>query len=385
MTRKCQNWLESYLQYTLPRSESPQTIIYWAGLFTLSSLLRRRVRISREYLGSWDCYPNMYIMLIGEQGQIKKSTTIGYGETLLSHITPPLHQCPEAVTTPDLLRRIRDAEESSVYIISSEFSTFANKIGIEGFGILTDIYDGKKKIDEGTISRGYIFAEAPCLNFIAATTPTWIRENLTEGILGGGFGSRVITITESEVRQRRLIYKGKVNLKTIEELELDLVHDLKHIEENVRGDFQMDESVYLWLDDWYQKNCNPPKGSDPKLRGFYNRRPAHVMKVAMLLQLSESDELVLTKERLEQAITEVNSIIPKVERTFKAIGKNIYQVDLRNMLEFVKTKGSATRAEILETFSPDAELSKIDEILTTLIQMVKIKPNGEEGYDYIGG
>ncbi|HEY4699014.1 MAG TPA: hypothetical protein VIH27_01400, partial [Nitrososphaerales archaeon] len=83
--RKCENWLSDYLRWTIPRSEAKESYIFWTGLFTLACVLRRHVKVGEEYLGSWECYPYLYLLFIGPAGN-KKTTTTKYSLDLLEDI-----------------------------------------------------------------------------------------------------------------------------------------------------------------------------------------------------------------------------------------------------------------------------------------------------------
>ena len=366
--RRLTNWLDSFMQWTTPRSESPHSLLRWCGLFTLATVLRRHVKVGREYLGGWECYPSLYILFVGEQGMIKKSTSIGFVEDLLDDIEG-IEKSPDGVTIADLLQRIQNANESSVYILSSEFSTLVLKAGLGIYDILTDLYDGKKKIDEGTISRGYIFAANPCLNFLGATTPKWIGANMTEDIIGGGFGSRIIPIHEVDKSQEVLYYDKLVSMSKMDALRSDLIHDLVYISRSINGSFTITDKAHSFMVDWYKHNSKAPIGVDRKLTGYYQRRPAHIHKVAMLLHCAHSDSLILDVEDFEQAIQVMTDIEPKIAGTYKALGRNIYVPDMESISKYVKEKGRVERPELLRTFNSAAEPNKMDELLTHLISM----------------
>lgn len=364
----------------MPRSETPESMLEWCGLFTLAATVRRHVVIPSSYLGGWKCYPSLYVKFIAPQGVVKKSTSINFVETLLDEI-PDLSKSPDGVTIADLLKRVQDADESSVYILSSEFSTLVLKAGLGIYDILTDLYDGKKKIDEGTISRGYIFADSPCLNFLGATTPRWVGANMTEDIIGGGYGSRIIAIHESEPRHRRLLYNKvirELGPNWVQKLQDDLIHDLLHIS-TIKGDFEISEIAQEFIEDWYASNAEAPKGTDSKMVGYYQRRPAHIFKVAMLSKLARSDELILDVPDFENAIAVMTRTEPKIAAMYRSLGRNIYVIDMNNIVKFISEQqnGRVSRTELLRTFNSAAEPLKLDELLTQLMQMEYIKPINE--------
>ena len=122
-TRKCDNWLLSFRDWSLPRSEAPESFHFWAGLFTIASVLKRRVYVSEELLGGWDCYPFMYIIFVAPPGVARKSTTARYAENLLSSV-PLVNLAPTAITVEKLIKELERVKDSAISVFSSEFSSF---------------------------------------------------------------------------------------------------------------------------------------------------------------------------------------------------------------------------------------------------------------------
>lgn len=317
-------------------------------------------------------------MFVGPAGSIKKSTTIGYAEELLDGLGEQVVQAPQALTPPILIQRLQSSHDSTLHIISGEFSTFIQKAGVAMYEILTDLYDGKKRYDEGTVSRGAVFVDAPLINMIAATTPAWIIGNMTEDVLGGGFASRVIPIHEFQARQRRMYYRKVVKIQDIDSLKEKLINDLDHIANNINGEFKLTEEAEDFMEDWYQRNAETPDGLDRKLTGFYNRRPAHIHKVAMCLHVAYSDELILTKKDFEDAIQVIKDIEPKVAGTFRAVGKNRYIADMDGITAFIKYKKKVSKQEILKAFEASAEPNKLEELLGGLVAIGDVRVEFED-------
>lgn len=350
--RRCKNWLTEFGRWTLPRSEAPETFIFWTGLFTLASALRRHVQIPKTLFGSWSAAPNLYILFIAKAGQARKSTTANYSEELideLDHIT----KSPELITKESLLTTLVKSDDSAMSILAPEFGEFMVKSGPEMYGFLTNMYDGKKKITVSTLSRGVEFAERPCVNLLGATTPEWVAENMPASVIGGGFASRVIFIFEERVRRRQLYYES-LDYDALEKIRLNLVSDLDHIARNIHGDFAIEEEAKEFMEHWYHENADAPTDTDAALAGYFERKPAHVHKVAMLLHVAYSDELVLNIGDFKQAIKLLEQVEIKLPETFQAIGRNPYTLDLKNMVEWIKKKGRVTERELKRKFFSSA-------------------------------
>jgi len=365
--RKCKNWLMTFGEWMLPISEAPESFVAWTGLFVLSSVLRRKIYIPKSILGRWSADPNMYIFFIGDAGKVRKSTTMGGAQELLEEISD-LTPAPEIITKEDLLRKLAQAEDASMYIFSPEFSEFVAKSGPTMYSFLTNIYDGKKHLSSSTISRGTDFASKPCVNLLAATTPVWISENMTEAIIGGGFASRVVFIFEEETRQDQMFYRKILAAlgPKLASMKEDLIHDLKIINE-LNGEVDISEEAEEKFEAWYRKHKKDGR-SKAKLSGYYERRPAHILKVAMCCHVAYANDLVLNWPDFEMAIDIVTGIEKKLPRVFAAIGKNPYTVDTMQIVEYIYEKGHCRVDEVKLHFRHSATPNVLSELLGGLIQ-----------------
>ena len=369
--RQCKNWLDDFLRWTLPRSEAPETFIVWTGLFNLASALRRHVKVPKRYLGSWEAAPNLYILFIAKAGRARKSTTANYSEELMDELTH-ITKSPELVTKESLLSTLVKSDDAAMSILAPEFGEFMVKSGPEMYGFLTNMYDGKRRIVGSTLSRGVEFVERPCVNLLGATTPEWVAANMPADVIGGGFASRVIFVFESTVRRRQLYFEN-LDHDALERLRVRLVADLDHIARNINGDFSIEDDAKSFMEEWYRDNADAPPDADSNLAGYYERKPAHIHKVAMLLHLAYSDELVLTKKDFKDAIELLHEVEVKLPETFQAIGRNPYTLDLKNMAEYIKQKGRVSERELRRKFyNVAARPEDLDGMIQSLIDLGRI-------------
>jgi len=314
----------------------------------------------------------MYIIFVAPPGKARKSTTAGYAEELLDGV-PVVTKGPTIVTQAALLDRLIKSDDASVYLISSEFASLISKSKLEMFEFLTDMFDGRKSIEAATISRGVEFADRPCINLLAATTPGWISENMPESVIGGGFASRVIFIFEDKVRRRQLYY-NHVDYDEILQKQMDLTADLVHIATNIEGEYVIEKEAQDFMETWYRENAEYGGGAESyRLHGYFERRPAHAHKVAMLFHLTYSDEMVLNKTDFETAIGFLESIEPRLSNTFKAVGKNKFSVDMDHILNYITQKGRVQRPELLSQFYANAEPDLLERLIKGLIDMGEVR------------
>lgn len=366
MGRKCANWLASFSEWTLPRSEAPETFIFWTGLFTLASAVRRHIWIPRGYMGSWEAAPNLYVLFIAQAGKARKSTTANYAEDLLDEI-PDITKSPELITKESLLSTIVKSNDGSMCIVAPEFGEFIVKSGPEMYGFLTNVYDGKKKISASTLSRGVELAERPCVNLLGATTPEWVAANMPESVIGGGYASRVIFIFEDRVRRRKLFYDD-LDFDKLDLIRTDLVEDLAHIAMNLHGEFKLTQAAKDFAEDWYNTTADKYTEGDYKMHGYYERKPAHVLKVAQLVHIAYSDELLLEENDVRIAIKLLDQIEKRLPDTFQAIGKNPYTVDIKRIYMYIKQKGRVSERDLKRQFYHVALPQQLDELLKSLME-----------------
>lgn len=363
--RKCKNWIQDFAKWTLPRSEAPESFIAWTGLFTLASMVRRHVRVPKSYLGSYDLSPNLYILFIAGAGKARKSTTGNYSPELLDDL-PEITQAPELITKESLLGQIIKSNDATMSIYSPEFGEFMAKSGPDMYGFLTNIYDGKKRISVSTLSRGVELAERPCVNLLGATTPEWVAANMPESVIGGGFASRVIFIREKGVRRRQLYFTlDQVELGKIKQ---NLIDDLRHIG-SIEGDFVIDPDAKGFMEEWYSETADRHTEAQYKMHGYFERKPAHVHKIAMLIHMAYSDELVLYEEDFKTAISLLGQLEKNLPDVFAGIGKNPYVVDMKRIMAYVIEKGKVTRKELLNQFEHVAQPYLLNSLIDGAIQM----------------
>lgn len=376
--RQCANWLATFGEWVLPlAAEAPEPYIFWSGLFALSSVLRRRVLIPQKYLGRWECPPHLYIMFVGPPGT-RKTTSARSAAELLEAVGS-ITQASDTGSVAAFSTELINTDDCSLFFIVEEFSDLIGKShGKEMYEFLTSMFDGKKRFKINTISRGAEFATNPCLNMLAATTPIWIASNMTEDIIGGGFASRVIFIYEDTMREKRLFYDDVFDEKTYNSLKTKLIDDLKHIA-TLTGKFSFQPDAREFLDKWYK---SLPAEKNPKLLGFAQRKPAHILKLAMLWHIAYSDDLEINIEDCRRAVEILSSIEKKLPKVFEGIGKNPYVFNNREIYNFLLQNGPTERSELLRQFEAIESPYKMDEVLNGLLELKMIKGTSKDGKVY---
>lgn len=377
--RKCKDWLIAFRDWSLPRSEAPESYHMWAGLFTLASVLKRKVKIPKNVLGGWEVSPTLYVMFVAPPGKARKSTTAGYTEDLLREI-PTVERVGTAITKEQLLKKLAETRDSSLSIFSSEFAMFIQKSGPDMYDVLTHLFDANRDVSVETIGRPMDFAEKPCVNLLACTTPDWISNNMPEYVIGGGFASRVIFVFEERARRYQLFYDNDPNIdwNEIQNLRDGLVSDLAHIASTIEGDFDIAADAREYMQEWYERNAEHNISGNHRLEGYYQRKPAHIFKLAMLLHIARSDTLVLELNDIMGAMVILSESEKNLPQTFEQIGKNPYTVDLMRMLNFIRSRKVVTKRDLLAAFYQSADPRKLHELIQGLIDMGQVRMLSDE-------
>lgn len=378
--RKCSNWLQSFLDWTMPRSMAPESVLTLCALFTLSSALRRHVKVSKKYFGAWDSYPNMYIIFVADPGIVTKSTSIRFVTDLLNEL-PHVTRSPSSLTTATLVEKLSTSPDCTLSCIISEFGLMMERQPAL-YTMYTDLYDCGDTYTEATMVRGDKAIIRPCINLLSATTPDWISDNMSANALNGGFGSRTIFIKETAPRNPRLFYDPPDDLGKYDKLRSDLISDLNHISEFVEGDFQFTSEAKAWYENMFQESLSDKGGLVTRLKGWKSRRFDYITKFAMLMTVAVTDELVIHEPIIQDAVKLLKFFEQRMTPVFKSIGKNVYKSDIHSMLEYIKDNEKVPRDTLLGEFLSNGEPEKIQSWIEMLIQMNKIRGKMEEGKMY---
>lgn len=368
--RRCENWLHTFLDWTLPRSESPASIITWTGLSTLASVVKRKVYFPQSMMGSYVMYPHLYILAVANPGVVRKTTSIGYSENLLTSI-PDVTVSSSATSDSKLVETLANTPDGAITIFSGEFGTFMSISKEKMYDLLTDLFDGKIKHDLSTRLHGLEMVMQPCVNLIAATTPKWIASQPPEVLSGGGFSSRVIFIFEDKVRQREMYY-DHLDFGAFESMRNDLLHDLEYIG-TLEGEFRHDSKhTKDAMRAWYLATADEVV-DDERVEGYFQRKPAHLHKVCMLLSLAERDDLLITMKHFEQALAMLEAIEKRMPKALTNHGKNPYSEEMEKVREFIQNHGKVPKSKLLSRFYNNLTGAALDDVISALVVIGDIK------------
>lgn len=327
----CGSWLKAYIDHQR-HSESPIQFHFWTGVATLAGALRRKVWIDQRHF-QWT--PNMYIVLCGPPGVAAKSTSLRAGLSLLEGVKD-VKLGPASTTWQALIKSLSDSHQTftptgsdqplkscSLTIGVAELGTFLDPQNREMVDWLTHMWDGQKEVFRREIKLdGMTTLYNPWVNLIACTTPSWLKANFPEGLIGGGLTSRIVFVYGDKKRQLIAYPSREIESETYKDEELCLLHDLKQIAE-LCGEYKLTEEAFEWGDAWYRHHLNgglPAHLASSRFEGYVHRKQAHVHKLAIVFAASQRNELVITKADLIAAEEHMTALEKDMLTVFSSIG-----------------------------------------------------------------
>lgn len=315
-------FLENYKTY-VSNSEANDSYHLWSALVALSTVVSRKVWIEQ---GMFKVYPNLYVVLVGPPGN-RKTTAMSVAKKLIRETVGAKFFSAEATTRESLIRAM--AANQMTYVLSeqqapvvytpltvcvTEFSEFLGAGGAGMVNFLTTIYD-QDYYDYKTKNKGNDEIINPYFVMLGCTTPAWITARLKDDVISGGFSRRAIFVYEYE-RAKRIAFPliHDFQLKAWE----DLLEYTKRVSQVV-GEFSWADGAKEFYEDWYVKLEIP---DDPNISGYFESKHIQLLKVSMLLSLSESLDRVLTVRHLECGLALLASVETNLAKVFEGMGRN---------------------------------------------------------------
>jgi hypothetical protein len=375
MPRELKNWLDSYLDYT-ENTESPENYHIWCGISVLAAAMRRKVWLN---MGHFEIYPNMYIVLVGPPG-CRKNAAINIAIKLLQNI-PEIKYSADAITREALIQVMNEAQtddvllngkayiHSSLTIISKELSVFVGTKNMDLLTLLTDLYDPHDKWVYRTKGKGINEIIGVWLNLLGGTTPAWLMGSIPMDAIGGGFTSRIIFVVEERSR-KRVAFPFLTEADKL--LQIKLLHDLGEIA-MLRGEFKLTPEARDWFIAWYEPPVNELE-IDLRFQGYYERRHVHLLKTAMIISASFSDDMVVKESHLKLALQSIEQIEGRMVNAFGSTGRSTAAADTGDVLNIiVKHRKGISRTDLIRKVWRDVSYGDLDNILKSLEEMGYVK------------
>lgn len=250
------------------------------GLATLATIAGHR--LVGRFTGS-KLHTNLWIMLVGNSGEARKTTAIRIGSELLHDVSPELLGSQPG-SEEGLVDQLA-AQENQI-IVYGEFGQFLEKAQFGYMSALktryTQVYDGDRTGRSLARGRKHI-AENPRLSLLSGITLEFLESFTTTVDWSGGFLNRFFVV----VAERERTITSPVE---DEETREQLASDLKLLSEgNLKTYAGLEPSAQKYWENWSQMREKKlaKEFSHDMVKGLTSRTPTLVLKIALLLAFDE--------------------------------------------------------------------------------------------------
>jgi len=377
--RVLSDWIDNYVQYCHDE-EPPRKFHEWMAISILAASLQRKCCLR---WGSLTFYPNFYIILVAPAGQARKGTAMAIAERYINEMMIPLS--PDTTSLQALITRMtectnteEETEEgyfeshSSLTAFAPELTVFLGYADKELITALCDFYDCRSRYEYRTISRGIEEIVGVYLNLIGATTPDLIKSSMSVETIGTGLPSRMIFVYEHRI-EKRVVCPFFTLSKEGLEMRKKLIEDLTKIR-SIKGDFKVSKNFISHWTEWYGNYPDRCPFDPIHFGSYWERKPAHVMKLSMVMSASRSDDKTIKESDLRRAIRLIEETEIKMPFVFSQVGTMSQSDNIKKVMNFVALRKSVTTEELMREFIMFVSNEGLDEILNTLQLSGFIKP-----------
>ena len=372
--------------------ETPTLSVVWSALYIMASAIKREAWIK------WvprPLYPNLYMLVIGPAGRVKKTTAVvdiglpileGFQrfvrdvnisrmktivvlkdkatpEAMLEAMLPEnrpgddhyIVQANGEFVTDRNGKAVVYRKTSETSIVISELSTFLTKrsYGEGTLQLLIDLYDARDTWEWRTMSKGVKYLRKTCTSFVAGTTVDGMRNSIPAAAMGDGFMSRAIPVYVPHTKRRYPMPSIVKGAPTTDELQ----RRLAWVCEKGVGEFRLSKEAQKTYEKWYAFN-HIAMERNPGLSGAMSRMSTNLLKVALLLRLNRYDGMgpEIELEDLEDAIRLMDVTYSSMPFLLSQLDPDVIMSEAGRLYDFVERHGKIKRRSALSSLRIRADL-----------------------------
>src|SRR5262245_9906203 len=324
-------FLADYLEYTSSH-EGPARFQAWTALTVMASVVGRNVWIDK---GFYYTFPTLWTILVAPTGKCRKTKTTRNGMDLVKEldvkviadkITPEMFLHELGVTEEN------DTSEARGLIFASELSQFLSKASYNDsmVPILTDLADSPARWVYKKLSMEKpIVLNNVALCMLACSTPD-VGGTSPLAAIRGGFLARFIFVVQHNTQRCEPFPKRQPEAKR-----RSLIEFLQKLQ-RAHGPFVLSVAAADFYTKWYKEERDYPL-TDLRTAGYYERKPDHLLRVAMLLALSEDPKgRKLDLFHVQHALAMLNAIEEDMVHAVSAIAVTTTGRNTQRILEQIR-------------------------------------------------
>jgi hypothetical protein len=289
----------------------------------------------------YNLYPNVYIMLHADSG-LKKGPPIAMAKKLVKPVGGiNIYQGRSSVQ--GILKEMGTMRSapggkvetaSTAFICSSELSSSIVEDPV-ATKILTDLFDRQYNEDDwkSLLKAEQFKLNNPTISMFTATNEAMSEDFFTKSAIQGGYFARTFIVAETKRNKKNSLGYPPEYIPRYKEFTDYLIQlsklkgpfrQLASLEQGNEYQFaKMKDHRKIWFskagliyDDWYDDFCDMSDQMEVKdATGTLNRFGDSVLKVAMILSLSEEPKLTITETAMNEAISTCEKLLGNVRKT----------------------------------------------------------------------
>ena len=347
MLKQYDDWLTEYIHYTSGH-EIPKLYNKWVGLGLISSVLKQNVYLD---MGTYNLYPNLFIVMVDEAGAGKSHAIERFGLGLLKYADEKdtsddkIYIYNQRITAAAMMKSMSELYKSRgvhcVTVIAEELGFFTDMSGDNSniSNVLIKTFDNSDLSNE-TIARSLDSTPNAQLNIIGGTTPGSLKDSVNKKFIDAGVISRIIFIHSDEIGDPKPFPTPPKENNTRREYLADDLNDFKKL----KGKFRWTQEAMDCYEDWYiqtMKNCTIRKD---KL--LVKRIAGKMLKIAMILSIARKHELILTEEDILNAIQIRNEALDNYQYIDSRLIMNDFGDKTQRILDEIKNRGKISHSDL---------------------------------------
>ncbi len=364
-------------------NECPEVFHTWAGLSALSHIVNRRYWFDWGFLKHAYCH--IYVCLVGAPG-VRKSTAMDFTRRLLEEIGG-FSIVPDSATLQSITQKM-GADKSpcdkdfkydgklvkcrQIVILANELVNLINSGGnpagmIEFF---TSVWDRDKyEVETKHVGNDYIFG--PYVSLLACLTTDTMKSLISSKVVTSGMLRRCVYIIGHDSTKCVPIPRVRQDQEDAKQRQIQHAKRLLASQ----GPLVWGQGAEDYYIAWYNGNFARRQSlKNGRVAEFLNTKPLYVIKLAMLLALSEYDyKLELTKENLRHAIELVSDVELNGPDLMNGVGRNELSPVTVEIERFIAIHPDPVKVKkIYAQFHNQANFQEIDQIISELCRIDKL-------------
>lgn len=375
-----------YLEAFEKTTDAPMEFIFTTLLASLGAALANSVWMT---WGNRKIYPNVWIMLVGSSTLVRKSTSLNTGlhfNLLFDAENPDRHfRLPDDGSLAAFLEVL--ANEKKGVLRHSEVATLLN-IMSKGYNVsmkalFTDFFDvpGTYKIHLKGEKNMYV--DQPIFSMATATTPVWLKKNLTMEDWTSGFGARFLYCYKDR-KDISIPIPRPPDAKKIAELKevFAVMYELRPREITFDESF---ERVYTEFYNEIETLYKTPLVDDATKSLIGRLQTDYFLKLTMF-ECVLGGKSVATEPEARRVIDLIWFFIAQAHTITGVVLKPERTRQEEKVLEYLRINDHATKTDLYNLFSRNIQSSALNAILKTLMETMLVSKKGSgrsERYELI--